>query len=418
MKPLELPLISRAPQIFEKQRNLFLFAAVLGLWGAVVTVLPTIDELVYVRVAMASLMTILLLLRNKIPFIPLFISFYLALLVSGYMTGIISGNEYRSLVILSVSVVMCGFMLPEKAMLLVLLGGGLTQAAIGWDIYQSGTSAFRVGLIGTFVSAVSVWPVLAMRRTLSQQLNSALMQAGEIRMLESSNDKHRSLNERQNENFREFIYAISHDLRAPIRAISGFVKMLATDSDKKLAPQEHMYLERIEAASGRLNGMVERLTQLSRLQTNTRDLVAINLSKLLGEMGDVYRKRYSEDIEFRIDQDMALHGDLDEVSLMFNELIDNACKNLQPIQRGKIHLGVTLHNKERVFFVEDNGIGVVSAHDLEEMTKLFRTIHAGEKSNGVGLSIASFVVEKMGGLLKVSSPGENQGTRIDIILPN
>ena len=410
-------MISSAQQIFEKQQSIVLLAAVCGLWGSVITALPDVGLLFYVRLAIACAATILLLLRNKLPFVPVFTVFYFALLASGYITGTISGNEYRSLMVLSITVVMCGFTLPVKTMPMVLLGVGLTQAVVGWEIYNAIGSALRVSMIGTFVSMVSAWPILAMRKTFSQQVDEALIQAYEIRMLEKDKQEQRLLSERQNENFRQFIYAISHDLRAPIRAISGFVKMLATDSDKKLSPQEHLYLERIEAASGRLNGMVERLTQLSRLQTNTREVVDIDLSKLLGEMGDVYRKRYSEDIEFHIDHGMTLAGDVDEVSLMFNELLDNACKNLQPMQRGKIHMGLLPDNEENVFFVQDNGIGVFSEHDIEEMTKLFRTIHAGEKSNGVGLSLVGFVAEKMGGRLKVSSPGENRGTRVEIVLP-
>lgn len=394
-----------------------MLAAVCGLWGSVITALPAIDTLFYVRLAIASAATILLLLRSKLAFVPVFTIFYFALLGSGYITGTISHNEYRSLLVLSITVVMCGFTLPVKTMPMVLLGVGLTQAVVGWEIYQSVGSALGIGLIGAFVSMVSVWPILAMRKTISQQVDEALIQANEIQMLEKDKQQQRLLNDRLNENFRQYIYAISHDLRAPIRAISGFVKMLATDSDKKLAPQERLYLERIEAASGRLNGMVERLTQLSRLQTNTREVVDINLSKLLGEIGDIYRKRYSEDIEFRIDHGMTLVGDVDEVSLMFNELIDNACKNLQPIQRGKIHLGCVSGSDECSFFIEDNGIGVFSDHDLEEMTKLFRTIHAGEKSNGVGLSLVSFVAEKMGGRLRASSPGENRGTRVELVFP-
>ncbi|HSG62734.1 MAG TPA: HAMP domain-containing sensor histidine kinase [Pseudomonadales bacterium] len=402
-----------------EQRTSLLKVATIAAFASMFMVLvPFSLELLVMRFVSALIFMALYFAREKLPNSVIFTLFVLLFLVNGAASGMSSSSEFRSLFMFVVMSVMMAFMVNRKIAVLILSGVFIAQAVVAYDIFDANislmlTSAFKA----SFICGLAFFPVKLLQDQLAQKIEEADKWSRKISVLEDEKVLQLQRANKLNENFKEFIYAISHDLRAPIRAISGFVRMLSTDSDKKLSPQEHLYMERIETAAIRLNGMVERLTQLSRLQTNMRDVTTIDMSKLLNEMADVYRKKYASSIEFHIDNNMTMAGDIDEITMLFNELLDNACKNLQPRQLGVIHVGCKTHAQDTVFFVQDNGIGVFNENDLATMTKLFRTIHAGEKSDGVGLSLASFVVEKMGGVLEISSPGENQGTTVAIKLP-
>lgn len=402
-----------------EQRTSLLKVATIAAFASMFMVLvPFSLELLVMRFVSALIFMALYFAREKLPNSVIFTLFVLLFLVNGAASGMSSSSEFRSLFMFVVMSVMMAFMVNRKIAVLILSGVFIAQAVVAYDIFDANislmlTSAFKA----SFICGLAFFPVKLLQDQLAQKIEEADKWSRQISVLEDEKVLQLQRANKLNENFKEFIYAISHDLRAPIRAISGFVRMLSTDSDKKLSPQEHLYMERIETAAIRLNGMVERLTQLSRLQTNMRDVTTIDMSKLLNEMADVYRKKYASSIEFHIDNNMTMAGDIDEITMLFNELLDNACKNLQPRQLGVIHVGCKTHAQDTVFFVQDNGIGVFNENDLATMTKLFRTIHAGEKSDGVGLSLASFVVEKMGGVLEISSPGENQGTTVAIKLP-
>lgn len=406
-------------EIIQQQREALLRVAAIAAFASLLLVLwPFSIELFVMRLTTAFIFTGLYLFRHKLSAVVTFSVFVVLFLVNGAASGIESSSEYRSLFMFVVLSVMMAFVANRVGHAVILIGVFIAQSVVAYQIFGVDVPLMLTSALkACFICGLSFYPVKLLQDELMQKIADVHYSSAKIRSLEDRHSHEQLRILKLNENFKEFIYAISHDLRAPIRAIRGFVKMLSTDSDKKLSPQEHLYMARIEAASGRLNGMVERLTQLSRLQTNTADIVSINMTKLLSEMAGVFRKKYSTDIEFQIDNNMSMKGDVDEISMLFNELFDNACKNLQPRQPGLVCVTFTPGETESIYQVSDNGIGVATEHDLLAMTKLFRTIHVGEKSDGVGLSLAAFVVEKMGGQLEISSPGENEGTTVCIKVP-
>lgn len=407
-------------KIFQYQLEAILRLGAIAAFASLLLVLsPFSIELFVMRLVTAFIFTGIYLLRNKLSDVVTFSIFIALFLVNGAASGIESSSEFRSLLMFVVMSVMMAFVVNRAWHIVILVGVFIAQSVVAYQIFGVDVPLIMTSALkACFICGLSFYPVKLLQDQLMQKIAELHDSSAKIRALEDRHSLEQQRALKLHENFKEFIYAISHDLRAPIRAIRGFVKMLSTDSDKKLSPQEHLYMERIEAASGRLNGMVERLTQLSRLQTNTGHIVTLDMTTLLSEMADIYRKKYSTDIAFQIDKNISLKGDVDEISLLFNELFDNACKNLQPRQPGVVRVRFTPGKIESTLFVSDNGIGVATEHDIMAMTKLFRTIHAGEKSDGVGLSLATFVVEKMGGHLAISSPGENKGTTISICFPN
>ena len=376
------------------------------------------NTLVWVRSLSTLFLFGIYFLRSRLPSTLVIVIFSMVILGNGIVSGLDNSSQYRSLLILVLGAVLFSFAYSSKGSYLILVGVFIGQFYVCFTIYDGdwlATLGHAVNAV--LVAAICIYPINRLQQMILNQVKTLQQSLQRIDSLQNTTQDCAERNDTLTDNFRQFIYAISHDLRTPIRAISGFTRMLASDSEGKLSTQEQLYLSRIEAASARLNGMVERLTQLSRLQTSVLVIETIDVSKLLIDLSVDFRKTYTDTIEFDIDPKIQVRSDRDELTLLFRELIDNACKNLRPDQKGTIVIKQHRSDTGITITVQDNGVGIENQHDLESMMKLFRTIHAGETSDGVGLSIASFIVEKMNGRLSASSPGENQGATLSIQLP-
>jgi PAS domain S-box-containing protein len=259
------------------------------------------------------------------------------------------------------------------------------------------------------------------------QLNLAL--ANRAAELESANgDLQREMTVRQkaeaalkesNAELEAFAYSVSHDLRAPLRAMQGFAQALLEDCSEHVSPTGLDYANRIIAAATRLDTLIQDLLLYSRISHTKLELSSLNMERVVDEalahleapLGEA-RARITREQPFC--PVIGHHGTLVQV---VGNLISNAIKFVAPGVQPEVQLRLERLGTTARFEVRDNGIGVAP----EFQTRIFRVferLHGVEAypGTGIGLAIVRKGVERMGGRVGVESSGQ-QGSRFWIELP-
>lgn len=208
-----------------------------------------------------------------------------------------------------------------------------------------------------------------------------------------------------------FTYTISHDLRAPLRAIDGFAHILTlkTDLDKK-SDTAH-YLGKIHENIRFMDQLIDDLLTLSQMSRRQIELTTVDIHAIAEEVVSELMSSYPlARFEVTIDELPPAHGDLIMLRQVLIRLLSNAMKFSQKGQRPKIRVGYTISNGVLEYFVQDNGIGF----DMEYADKIFdvflRLHPAGElEGTGVGLAIVKRIIIRHGGHIRVISK-EGSGT--------
>ncbi len=215
-----------------------------------------------------------------------------------------------------------------------------------------------------------------------------------------------------------FSYSITHDLRAPLRAMQNFAAMLEEDYQDILPPSGLDYSRRIREASRRMDQLINDSLSYSCVVREERPLQAVDLGQLLRGIVETYPnlQPLHADIELQING-LRVLGNQSGLTQCFSNLLGNAVKFVSPGIRP--HVRVRAENKAAGvrIWVEDNGIGI----PVSAQTKLFgmfqRLHHQHEyPGTGIGLAIVRKAVERMNGKVGVESePG--QGSRFWVELP-
>ncbi|MCB1954385.1 MAG: CHASE domain-containing protein [Rhodocyclaceae bacterium] len=225
-----------------------------------------------------------------------------------------------------------------------------------------------------------------------QALNASLEQ----RVAERTADVERGMRELQT-----LAYALSHDLRTPLRSVDGFSKLLLRDYAGRIDDAGRNYLQRIRAAAQRMGQMYDDIHALLRVGLSTLQRARIDLSGLATKLVEDLRAREPER-PVESDIEPALMADADPLLLkaVLGNLLDNAWKFTARAERPRIAFGRVRVDGEDAFFVRDNGVGF----DMDNAGKLFNVfqrLHRPEEfdGHGIGLAIAQRIVERHGGRL-------------------
>jgi len=192
-------------------------------------------------------------------------------------------------------------------------------------------------------------------------------------------------------------YALSHDLRAPLRVVDGFTRILKEDYGKVLDRVGNDHLDRVLAASSRMNGMIDAILAQAQLAREPVAREAIDLSGLAREvvqdLSDMDRDQglvtgqASRRAEFRVEEGMVAEADPTLVRRVLDNLMGNALKYSAKVEHPCIEVGVMPATNPAVFYVRDNGAGF-DMHHADKLFGLFQRLHSAKEFPGTGVGLA------------------------------
>jgi signal transduction histidine kinase len=215
-----------------------------------------------------------------------------------------------------------------------------------------------------------------------------------------------------------FSYSVSHDLRAPLRAIDGFSRILQEDHGAALDEQAHRYLTLVRGGTQRMGRLIDDLLAFSRLGRQELVRRPVRMADLARQaLEELKEERAGRQLDVTIDDLPEAFADPGLLRQVFANLLSNALKFTRVRTPARIHVGSTRENGETVFFVEDNGVGFDMAF-VGKLFGVFQRLHRQEdyEGTGVGLAIVKQVVRRHGG--RVWAEGAvDQGATFFFVLP-
>jgi light-regulated signal transduction histidine kinase (bacteriophytochrome) len=199
-----------------------------------------------------------------------------------------------------------------------------------------------------------------------------------------------------NGELQAFSYSVSHDLRAPLRAISGFAGILA---EEELPGESGFYISRIVAGAETLTNMVDALLSLSATQQLAIDSATLDLTSLARSAWDELAPDLTgRSVDFVLDPLPPGRGDPRLIRQVLANLLGNAVKYSRTRDQATIEVGSRATDDGPVYFVRDNGVGF-DMHHADGLFTVFRRLHRAEEFPGTGIGLASVqrIVARHGG---------------------
>ena len=196
-----------------------------------------------------------------------------------------------------------------------------------------------------------------------------------------------------------FSYTVSHDLRAPIRVVEGFTKILKEDYGRLLDRIGNDHLDRVLGAAARMNSMIDALLALSQLSTQPLARQPVNLSQLAGYVADDLRRQSPErQVKLVIEPGLLVQGDPTLLRVVLENLLGNAWKYTGKCPDAQIWFGRDAQLGDAAFTVRDNGAGF-DMRFSDRLFGVFQRLHSATDFQGTGIGLASVrrIVRRHGG---------------------
>lgn len=214
--------------------------------------------------------------------------------------------------------------------------------------------------------------------------------------------------EATNRELEAFAYSVSHDLRAPLRHIDGFSRILMDEYAGQFPPEALRYLARIREATGQMGNLVDDLLNLSRIGRQPLTLQKTNLNVLVANIKiDLCSEVADRQIDWHIAVLPTVECDPGLIKQVFFNLLANAVKFTRPTQGARIEIGLADGNEQPAIFVRDNGVGFHMKY-ADKLFGVFQRLHRQEdfEGTGVGLATVERILHKHGGRIWVQAePG-------------
>ena len=208
-----------------------------------------------------------------------------------------------------------------------------------------------------------------------------------------------------NQEMESFSYSVSHDLRAPLRQIDGFSKILLDRISAKLDEEDIECLRHVRLGTLRMGRLVDDLLNFSRLGKQEPNRKDVDLNLLVAEVVDEFRKQTRErEVQWHIGRLSAVQCDPQLVKQVFTNLLSNAVKFTQTRRPAVIEVGQHLKGEQLVFWVKDNGVGFDMKY-ADKLFGVFQRLHLQEEFEGTGVGLANVqrIVIKHGGRIWVEA---------------
>jgi PAS domain S-box-containing protein len=202
-----------------------------------------------------------------------------------------------------------------------------------------------------------------------------------------------------NRELEAFSYSVSHDLRAPLRAVDGFSQAVEEDYGPQLPEEGRRYLRTIRNGAQRMGLLIDDLLAFSRLSRQPLSKQPVNTGELVRHiLEELTPQQNGRPIEIRIGDLPACDGDAALLKQVWINLLSNALKYTRKRDPAIVEIGCTREKGEDVYFVRDNGTGFDMQY-AHKLFSVFQRLHRAEdyEGTGVGLAIVQRIVHRHGG---------------------
>lgn len=265
-----------------------------------------------------------------------------------------------------------------------------------------------VVIVLAFLGCAGVLRMEARRLRVEREL------ARQARALEAAN----AALSRSNEELAQFAHVASHDLAEPLRAISGFVQLLADRYQGRLDEQADRYIGHVITGTTRMRTLIDDLLAVSRVVNNPMERVVVDLNQVVSATLD--------DLEAVITETNAtvitgvlprVAGETGLLRQVFQNLISNSIKFRRPGVDPEVRIHAGHHDDGWLISVTDNGIGIEAAY-RERVFRMFQRLHGRSEypGTGIGLALVKRIVERHDGTIWIED-GEGGGCRVNFTLP-
>jgi PAS domain S-box-containing protein len=212
-------------------------------------------------------------------------------------------------------------------------------------------------------------------------------------------------------------YAITHDMRAPLRAMGMFAQLLLEDATERgLSPETIDFSRRIVTAAGRLDALIQDALNYNRAVLQELPLEPVPLQTLLRGLLETYPNFHTDKVDIRIDGELpVVLGNTSLLTQCFSNLLGNAVKFVDDGVKPTVRVWAETGPSTARVSIQDNGIGI-PRHAQSRLFGMFQKLDDRYEGNGVGLAIVRKVVERMGGSVGVDSD-TGLGSRFWVDLP-
>jgi two-component system sensor histidine kinase/response regulator len=220
-----------------------------------------------------------------------------------------------------------------------------------------------------------------------------------------------------NKELESFSYSVSHDLRAPLRSIIGYAKMLEEDAADKLSSGEIKTLEVIQQNANKMNTLIDDLLEFAKIGKLEVKKMEVDSDKLVQRVINDFNTLYKHKADIKVGALPAVYADDALLNQVWFNLLSNALKYSSKKEKPVVEIGTIKNDRNIVFFVKDNGAGFDMKFS-ERLFGVFQRLHRQSEfeGTGVGLALVQRIVSKHGG--KIWAEGKiDEGATFYFSLP-
>ncbi len=292
---------------------------------------------------------------------------------------------------------------------LPLLAGGRVIGVIGLGALQARDFSAQQSFLETLVNETSVG--------LQNALLLEALRRHEAELEERVTQRTMEL-ERANKELESFSYSVSHDLRAPLRAIDGFSRILEEDFATELDDEARRLIGVVRDNTQRMGQLIDDLLDFSRVSRKSITLSEVDLANLANSIfHELTNAGQREKIRFRVQKLPPAQADASLLRQVFSNLLANALKFSAGKKRPVIEFGFLIDEPETVYYIKDNGVGFNMKY-ADKLFQIFQRLHSTEEfpGTGIGLSIVHRIITRHGGRVWAEAE-EGKGATFYFTLP-
>ena len=278
--------------------------------------------------------------------------------------------------------------------------------------------AISIGMV--IIAATCTWLLSYMEALLQQNTEYAERFKLQNEELEKMVELRTHALQSSNNSLREFAYIVSHDLKEPLRTISGFVTLIKKELHKQGLDDHEIeeYIQYVTSGTRQMELLIDDILTYSKLNEAEKKQEDVNMTGIISMVRSRLAKSiYESDCDIHLTSMVPVKGDTAMLAQLFENLLSNAINYRSPERNLKINIGCTKGANFVRYYVQDNGIGIPAQY-FDTIFKAFKRLHSKREyeGTGVGLAICKKIVDLHGGDMGVESI-EGEGSTFWFMLP-